>query len=132
MIVEWSVKQNMSSNRIMRISEEMKREVSDIILTKLKDPRATGMISVVKASVTKDMRYAKIYVSVLGSDDDKKHALEGLKNAAGFIRKEIGQRIKLHFTPEIIFEIDDSIEYGVKISNILKQISSAEEKSEND
>ena len=117
----------MSVNRLMRISEEIKKEVSEIILNGLKDPRISGMISVTKASVTKDMRYAKIYVSVLGNAEDKKHILEGLKNASGFIRKEIGQRIKLRYTPEFIFEIDDSIEYGIKISNILKQISPKKE-----
>lgn len=113
----------MSVNRIMRISEEVRKEVSDIIQNDLKDPRISGMISVTKASVTNDMRYAKIYVSVLGEIESKKQILEGLKNASGYIRKEIGQRINLRYTPELIFEIDDSIEYGFKISNILKQIS---------
>jgi len=122
----------MSVNRIMRISEEIKKEVSEIILNGLKDPRISGMISVTKASVTKDMRYAKIYVSVLGNAEDKKHILEGLKNASGFIRKEIGQRIKLRYTPEFIFEIDDSIEYGIKISNILKEISPKKEEIADD
>lgn len=111
------------NNRVMRISGEVKKEVSDIILNELKDPRISGMISVTKAIVTKDMRYAKIYVSILSNEEEKKGILQGLKNASGFIRKELGQRIKLRYTPEILFEIDNSIEYGFQISNILKQIS---------
>ena len=117
----------MSANRIMRISEEVKREVSEIIQNDLKDPRVSGMISVTKVNVTNDLRYAKVYISVLGNDEDRKHVLEGLKNASGFIRKEVGQRINLRYTPEMVFEIDDSIEYGIKISNILKSITPQEE-----
>lgn len=120
----------MSLNRIMRISEEVKKEVSEIIQNGLRDPRISGMISVTKVSVTNDLRYAKIYVSVLGNDDDRKNVMEGLKNASGFIRKEVGQRIKLRYTPEMIFEVDDSIEYGIKISNILKDISKDDKNNE--
>ncbi len=122
----------MSANRIMRISEEVRKEVSDIIQNDLKDPRISGMISVTKATVTNDMRYAKIYVSILGETESKKRILEGLKNASGYIRKEIGQRINLRYTPELIFEIDDSIEYGIKISNILKQISPKKDEKTDD
>lgn len=122
----------MSANRIMRISEEVKREVSDIIQNHLKDPRITGMISITKVHVTNDLRYAKVYFSVYGSQDDVVHIKEGLKNAAGFIRKEIGQRINLRYTPEFIFEFDDSIEYGLKISKILKEISPEKDESKNE
>jgi len=117
----------MSVNRVIRISEEIKREVSDIIQNELKDPRVTGLISVTKAVATKDMRYAKIYVSIMADAEEQKSILQGLKNAAGFIRKEVGQRINIRYTPEIIFELDNSIEYGIKISNILKQISTDKE-----
>lgn len=122
----------MSSTRNARIAEEIRKEISDIISNKLKDPRVSGMISITKTSLTKDMRYAKVYISVLGNDEDKNQVLAGLRNASGFIRKEIGQRIKIRYTPEIIFEIDNSIEYGMRISNILKEISKKEEiKDEN-
>ncbi len=114
----------MASNRIMRIAEEIKREVSDVIQHELKDPRISGMISVTKVTVTNDLKYSKIYVSVLGNPEEKKQILLGLKNASGFIRKEIGQRVNIRYTPELVFEMDDSIEYGFRISNILKQISS--------
>jgi len=118
----------MSANRIMRISEEIKREVSNIIQNELKDPRVTGLISVTKAVVANDMKYAKVYVSIMANNTEEQNSiLEGLKNAAGFIRKEVGQRINIRYTPEIIFQLDSSIEYGIKISNILKQISTDKE-----
>lgn len=106
-------------DRTYRISEEMKKEVSSIIQNELKDPRLPKLISVMSANVTKDLRYAKIFISVLGNDEEKKNALQGLKSAAGFIRREIGHRMQLRYTPEIIFELDTSIEHGVYITKLI-------------
>lgn len=92
-------------DRTDRISEEVKREVSFIIQNELKDPRIAKMISVTAADVTRDLRYARVYVSVLGDENEKRDAIEGLRSAAGFIRREIGRRIQLRYTPEIIFEL---------------------------
>ena len=92
-------------DRINRISEEVKREISNIIQGELKDPRLPEFVSVTSVNVTRDLRYAKVYISILGNDEEKKAALQGLKNAAGFIRREIGQRIKLRNTPELKFEL---------------------------
>ena len=111
----------LSYNRIDRISEEVKRELSKII-RELKDPRIPLMTSVVLVDVTKDLRYAKAYISVMGAKEQQKAALEGLKSAAGFIRKEIGRRVQLRYTPEFIFVLDESIEHGSRISNILHEI----------
>ncbi len=108
-------------DRTDRISEEVKKEVSTIIQNELKDPRLPKMISVTAADVTRDLRYAKIYVSVLGNEDQKRDALRGLKSAAGFIRREIGHRIQLRYTPEIIFEMDDSIERGVYLNKLINE-----------
>lgn len=108
------------NNRNTRISEEIKKELSDIISTDLKDPRLPKMVSITNVDVTKDLRYAKIYVSVLGNDEEKKNAIIGLKSAAGFIRREIGQRIQLRYTPEFIFEIDNSIERGIYMTKLIK------------
>lgn len=108
-------------DRINRISEEMKKEVSSIIQNGIKDPRLPKMVSVVSANVTKDLRYAKIYISVLGSEEDKKNAISALKSAAGFIRHEVGLRMKLRYTPEMQFEIDNSIEHGVYISKLINE-----------
>lgn len=109
----------MLMDRINRISEEMKKEVSAIIQNELKDPRLPKIISVTSAEVTRDLRYAKIYISVLGSEEDKKNAFEGLKSAAGFIRREAGHRLQLRYAPELLFEPDNSIERGVYISKLI-------------
>lgn len=108
--------------RLNRISEEIKKEVSNIIQNELKDPRLPGFVSVLSVNTSRDLRYAKIYISVLGNEEDKKNAMEGLKNAAGFIRREIGQRIKLRYTPELVFELDNSIEQGIYINKLINNI----------
>lgn len=112
---------NKNSNRFGRIDEEFKKEISQIINYELKDPSVTGMISVTKVNVTTDLSYAKVYVSILNSKDIKE-TLAGLKKSSGFIRSELAKRINLRNTPEIIFELDDSIEYGARIDSILKDI----------
>ncbi|HHY23488.1 MAG TPA: 30S ribosome-binding factor RbfA [Clostridiaceae bacterium] len=109
------------AERIYRISEEIKREISNIIQNDLKDPRLPEFVSVLSVDTTRDLRYAKVYVSVYGNEEEKKKAMEGLKNAAGFIRREIGQRIKLRYTPELLFELDNSIEYGIYINKLINE-----------
>ncbi|AFK86833.1 30S ribosome-binding factor RbfA [Thermoanaerobacterium saccharolyticum] len=112
--------------RIGRLSEEIKKEVSQMIFEEIKDPRISSMTSITDIEVSKDLRYAKIYISVYGNDDEKKNTIEGLKSATGFIRHELGKRIKLRYTPELIFELDNSIEYGAHISKILRDLDSQE------
>ncbi|HHX18798.1 MAG TPA: 30S ribosome-binding factor RbfA [Clostridium sp.] len=109
-------------DRTMRISEEIKREISGIIQTELKDPRLSKLISVTHVKATKDLRYAKVFVSIMADDEEKKEVLKGLESAAGFIRREIGSRLQIRYSPEIIFEIDNSIEYGAQISKLIKDI----------
>jgi ribosome-binding factor A len=77
------------------------------------------MISVTSAEVTRDLRYAKVFISVFGNEADKKNAIEGLKSAAGFIRREVGHRLQLRYSPELLFELDDSIERGVYITKLI-------------
>jgi ribosome-binding factor A len=108
-------------DRTVRISEEMKREISAIIQGELKDPRLSKLISVTNVNVTKDLRYAKVFVSIMGNDEEKKNAIDGLKSAAGFIRREVGHRIQLRYTPEIQFELDNSIEHGAYISKLINE-----------
>ncbi len=107
------------TDRIVRISEEVKREISNIIRNELKDPRLPDMVSIVSCNVTKDLRYAKVFISVLGADEEKKNAINALKSAAGFIRRELGHRVQLRYTPEIHFELDTSIEHGIYINKLL-------------
>ncbi|MFR6021959.1 MAG: 30S ribosome-binding factor RbfA [Clostridia bacterium] len=118
---------NRNNNRIGRIDEEYRKELSQIISYDLKNPNVTGMISVTKVKVTTDLKYAKIYVSILNSKNIKE-TMDGLKKSSGFIRSELAKRINLRNTPELIFEIDDSIEYGAKIDSILKEILPEERK----
>lgn len=108
----------MAANRINRINEEVRRELSDI-LRELKDPRVPMMTSVVSVSVTSDLRYATVYVSIFGNEDVKKDAMKALKNSAGFVRRELGHRLNLRYTPEIIYKDDNSIEHGARINELL-------------
>lgn len=108
--------------RLNRLAEEIKREVTDIIRTTLKDPRISPLTSITDVEISKDMRYAKIFISIYGSEEEQTKTLEGLKSANGFIRSELGKRIRLRYMPEIAFILDTSIEHGVKISQIIDNI----------
>lgn len=112
----------MANYRSGRINEEMKKEVSNIIQNKIKDPRLSAMVSVTGVDVTKDLSYAKVYVSIFGSETSKEQSLEALKSSVGFIRKEVGKKVKLRCTPKIIIELDESIEKGMHIDKILDEI----------
>jgi ribosome-binding factor A len=101
----------------------MRKEISSIIQNEIKDPRIPMLTSVVNVEVTKDLRYAKVFISVFGDDDKKAMCIEGLKSAAGYIRKEVGSRMKIRYTPEMLFELDKSIEYGLHIDRVLKEMN---------
>ena len=108
--------------RTDRIEEEIKKVASHAIDQELKDPRLTGLISITKVSVTKDLKYCKIFVSILGANDTEE-TMKALKSGSGFIRKAIGDNIRMHSTPEVKFELDDSMEYGDKIQKIIKELN---------
>ena len=113
----------MANYRGGRINEEVRKEVSDIIRNNIKDPRLTAMVSVTSVSVTKDLRYAKIFVSVFSNNEEEKNkSFLALKNSAGFVRKELGHRINLRYTPEVLFELDNSIDKGMHIDSLLQKI----------
>jgi ribosome-binding factor A len=106
--------------RFRRVAEEIKKEVSDILQTELKDPRIVKMTSVTDVETTRDINYAKIFVSIYGDKDEQETILKVLNKAAGFIRSEIGKRIRIRHTPEIEFHLDRSMEYGAHIESVLK------------
>ena len=110
-----------NSNRMEKVNEELKKELSIIIDNNLKNPHITGIISVTKVKTSPDLKYARVYISLLNCKNEKE-TLDGLKSASGFMRSEIARRINLRYTPELRFEIDDSMEYGAKIDSILKEI----------
>jgi len=113
---------SMATYRLDRIEEEVKKELSTII-SELKDPRISGVISVVAVNVTKDLRFAKAFISILGSSEQGENTLKGLNSAAGFIRKEIGHRLNLRNTPEFSFTEDSSIEYGAHINKLIRDVA---------
>ncbi len=125
----------MASNRIGRINDDIQRILSDR-LRQVKDPRVSeqGMITITRVETTGDLRYAKVWLSVYGLKDEKEFK-KGLKSASGWLRRELGSALHLCYTPELVFELDKSIEYGAKISGILENLNIpelSEEESEDD
>ena len=121
----------MASNRIGRINEEIQKELS-ALLRNLKDPRVQDtMISITRVEATPDLRYAKIYVSFL-EDSRAKDALKGLRSASGYLRRELGRSLQLRYTPELVWELDDSITYGAKMLKLINslEVSQDEEADE--
>ena len=108
----------MPSNRIGRINEEIQRELSSLIRT-VKDPRVHGLVSITAVDTTSDLRYAKVYVSVL-DQSDVNEVLKGLKSAGGYLRRELGRALQLRYTPELQFVEDDSIGAGARILSMLR------------
>ncbi|WP_226034904.1 30S ribosome-binding factor RbfA [Aquibacillus saliphilus] len=112
----------MSEIRANRVGEQMKKELGDILGRKIKDPRV-GFVTVTDVEVTGDLQQAKVFISVLGENKQKQDTLIGLAKAKGFIRSEIGKRIRLRKTPELFFEFDEAIEKGNRIEHILKDLN---------
>lgn len=111
--------------RAQRVGEQIKKEVSDIFARGIKDPRVQ-FVTVTDVEVTGDLQQATIFVTVLGEEEDKEEAFQGLEKARGFIRSEIGKRIQLRKTPEIFFSFDESIEYGNRIESLLRDLNERE------
>lgn len=120
----------MASTRIGRINDDIQRILADR-LRQVKDPRVSeqGMITITRVETTGDLRYAKVWLSVYGLKDEKEFK-KGLKSASGWLRRELGSTLKLVYTPELVFEIDKSIEYGAKISGILENLNIPERTDE--
>lgn len=111
----------MAGNRNARINEEIMKALSEILPT-VKDPRLQGcMLSIVRCEATPDLRWCKVYISVLGSYDAKE-LKKGFKSVSGFLRRELAHMLTLRYTPELVFELDDSISYGVHISKLLNDL----------
>lgn len=123
---EWRFFMRKNSIKNTRINGEVQRELSTIIRD-LKDPRIGIMTTVTAAEVTPDLKYCKVYVSVMGDEQAKADTLAGLKSAAGFIRRELARTVNLRNTPEIKFVIDESIEYGMRMSKLIDEVNKNEE-----
>ena len=118
-----------NGNRMNKVDEEIKKEIGTIISTELKNPHLTGLISVTKVKTTPDFRYSKVYVSMIG-EKSKKQNLSILKQSSGHIRSLLAKRVNFRTTPELVFEFDESLEYGAKIDEILKDITKDLKKGE--
>ena len=113
------------SVRIARLRELFKEEISIILQREMKDPRI-GFVSITDVELSQDLRHAKVFVSILGDAEAKTKTMAGLGNARGFVRKELGRRIRLRYTPEVMFRLDDSIERGVRVQRLLRQVADTE------
>jgi len=118
----------MSRLRPERVQEALRQEISKVALEEIKDPRI-GFLTITRVELTKDLRYAKVYFSVLGGAKEKALALKGLNSAKGYIKGEVADRVKLRLVPDISFRIDESIEHTEEIYNLFKKIK-AEKKGE--
>ena len=119
----------MAKHRSDRINEEVMRELAEIIRS-LKDPRIPEMTSVIRVTVTPDLKFAKAHISVLGDEAAQKACITGLQSAAGFVRREISRRIDLRITPEFTFVLDDSVARGAHIAQVLKGLQIPDESEE--
>ena len=111
-----------NSGRMNKINEELKKVISNIISVDLKNPHLTGLITVTKVDTSPDLKIAYVYVSMIGCKSNKEN-LSILKKASGFVRSSLARKVNLRTTPEIVFMFDESIEYGAKIDEILKNIT---------
>jgi len=118
--------------RSKRISEEIKKIVSNLIMYDINDPRIPSLTSVTHVDTTRDLRFTYIYISVLDSKAKKSDVLDGLNSAKGFVRREIGKVLTLHYTPEPIFKMDESIENGIYISKLIDDVNKSHENKEKD
>ena len=120
-----------TDRRIARVAEMIRREVSQLLFSGIKDDRVgMGMVSVTHVDVAGDLQHAKVFVSIYGTDEAKSAAMAGLKSATGFVRSELGNRMRLRRTPEILFVEDASIEQGTKVLSLINRLS--EERKEDD
>jgi ribosome-binding factor A len=113
----------MARIRVNRIGEQIKKELSQMIQQELKDPRI-GFVTVTGVEMSNDLQMAKVFISVLGDSEGKQQSLVGLEKARGYLRSEIGRRIHMRHTPELVFEIDESLEHSHHITKLLQDIHS--------
>ena len=117
------------NTRMIRVNDEIARELANIIRTEVKDPRIGSMTSVLKVETTPDLKYCKVFISVLGNDEDKESVMKGLKNAGGFMRHLLAERINLRNTPELMFKLDDSVEYAIRMDKLIREINASSSES---
>jgi ribosome-binding factor A len=121
----------MTTRRQEQLGEVIAEELSDLIRTRMKDPRI-GFATITGVEVSADLRHAKVFVSVLGSPEEQRATLQGLDHAAGFLRHELAQRLNIRYTPEIVFKLDESIERGTRILQLIQEMEAKEQRPSGD
>jgi ribosome-binding factor A len=111
--------------RSEKVADLIHKEISEMLVKTIKDPRI-GFVTITRVTVSEDCRNAKVYFSVAGTHEERERSMEGLSSAKGYIRKELGQRIRLRYTPEIIFKFDPSIEYSIHIGEVIRHLKREE------
>jgi ribosome-binding factor A len=122
----------MSTRRMARVNDLIRREISELILREVRDPRLSGLLSVTRVETSPDLRYAKVFVSLMGSDEEKRQAEDGLAAASGFLRRGLGDRVVLRYVPQLTFLLDDSIEKGSQMLELIKQVAPTDADTEAD
>ena len=113
----------MSTWRLNRVNDMIRKELSELLMREIRDPRLSGLLSVTQVDTSKDLRFAKVFVSVMGSEEEKKQAEEGLAAASGYLRRGLGERLTLRYVPALSFYRDDSIERGSRLLDIINEVA---------
>jgi ribosome-binding factor A len=116
------------SRRLERLNGLFREEISDLLLRQVKDPRLAQFVSITRVAISPDLSYARVFVSVMGSEEEKESTLRGLTAAARYLRRELNSRVRLRRMPELSFFRDDSLEKGAQVLDLLKQITEESEK----
>ena len=116
----------MEGKRSDKVADLIQKEISEMLVKTVKDPRI-GFVTITRVAVSEDCRSAKVYFSVAGTPEERERSMKGLDSAKGYVRKELGRRIRLRYTPEIIFKFDPSIEYAIHIGEVLRRLKKDEE-----
>jgi ribosome-binding factor A len=116
----------MEGKRSEKVADLIQREVSEMLVRSIKDPRI-GFVTITKVTVSEDCRFAKVYFSVAGTLAERESSGKGLESAKGYVRKELGRRLRLRYTPEIVFQFDPSIEYAIHMEEVIRNIHRGEE-----
>ncbi|HEY49315.1 MAG TPA: 30S ribosome-binding factor RbfA [Dehalococcoidia bacterium] len=122
----------MSTRRIARVNDLIRKEISELLLREIRDPRLGGLLSVTEVSTSPDLRHARVFISVMGSEEEKGRVVDGLAAASGFLRRSLGDRLTLRYTPELIFELDESIERGSRLLELIEDVAQSESLGEVD
>ena len=121
----------MEGKRSDRVADSIRKEISEMLVKTIKDPRI-GFITLTRVTVSEDCRLAKVYYSVVGTPEQKRQSMEGLNSAKGYIRRELGHRMKLKYTPELVFQFDPSIEYAIHMEEVFQHIQEERKKDEDE